>query len=171
MRHLSERHSELNQKQTTYRRGRECPFLFTPSFDWFCHYVAKCPDGSALTWINGKNFGRLGKRQFIQVARQTDRQMKQRKKREVGEGRGEKEKKYYSASKRQTWSLIPPHSTENCFFFCFVLFQNLMCSQVEFQPQWIVQQPLTSLLMLSGVFLWKGQESYWRSWNINIINS
>ena len=41
--------------------------------------------------------------QFVQVARQRNRQTKQRKKGEVGEERGEEiEKKDYSASKHQT---------------------------------------------------------------------
>ena len=44
MRHLLERESGLNQKQTTYGSGRERPFFSTPSFDWSWHYVAKCPD-------------------------------------------------------------------------------------------------------------------------------
>ena len=44
----SVRDSKLNQKQTTYRRERECPFFFIHSFDWFWHYVAKCPSGWAL---------------------------------------------------------------------------------------------------------------------------
>ena len=43
--HLSERDSELNQKQMTFKRGRAHPFFSTPSFDWFWYYVAKCLDG------------------------------------------------------------------------------------------------------------------------------
>ena len=93
-----ERDLEVNQKQTTYGRGREYSSSSTPSFDWFWHYVAKCPSGLALAWIMEKNFSWSVRKQFVQIARQRDGWMDgakkkkrsgRRKRRGVGEGRGE----------------------------------------------------------------------------------
>ena len=81
VRHLSKRDSELNQKQTIYGRGRECPFFSTPSFYWFWHYVDKCLDGQALTWINRKTLWQV-REDAVCPSSETDRQSEERKEKE-----------------------------------------------------------------------------------------
>ena len=96
---LSERDSELNQKQTTYERER-ASILFHPLF-WLvlalCHWVPRWVGFGLNKWK--KNFGRSRRRQFVQVAKQ--REAKRRKKREI-----KGEKRDYSTSKHHTWLLV-----------------------------------------------------------------
>ena len=114
------------------------------------------------------NFNRSRRRQFVLVARQTDRQTRRRKEkgeknrktRERGAERDE-EKKWLKGEKVEEG-----RDSERYFFYlaCIKLFRYLTRSQVEFLSQRIVQRPFAFFSTAISIFSFvrKGQESYHR---------
>ena len=143
MRHLSEKETR-NWRRNTRLIGEEVSVHFPHPLFWLVLALCRQVPGWVGFGMNKWKKLRQIRWEAVCPSSETERrrdEAKAEKRNRRRKRRGKEEKKDYTASKSRTWLLTP--STKN--FFYFKLFRHLTSSQVEFQPQWIVQRPSTFL--------------------------